>query len=241
MRLRKMMLPGVQKQAVIVTAAIRLKSLCPSLSPGATFLLGVNLPAPIMLQLPFLKAHTCMVSYDQLLLQGKTNWKSSISWLYWFARTVATQKHWLDSLQGDCLGSRCGKVASFPDWEWKFYSKPPGFPVSDHLLCFFFLIFSPYVSLCSKFLFILVFYFCVYVCVYKCVNMWIPGCMHVEARGQCWLSSSITLYLIFWARISLNLELINWLDCMASKLRDPPITTPPPVQGLQTLPPYPGF
>lgn len=36
---------------------------------------------------------------------------------------------------------------------------------------------------------------CMYTCAYRFMCMFV--CMHMEARGQCWLFSSVTLYLIF--------------------------------------------
>lgn len=43
-------------------------------------------------------------------------------------------------------------------------------------------------------------------------------CSHVEARGRCWLSSSIVLHCIFWDNLFLNLELSSCPDWLASKL-----------------------
>lgn len=43
-------------------------------------------------------------------------------------------------------------------------------------------------------------------------------CSHVEARGRCWLSSSIALHCSFGDNLLLNLELSNCPDWLASKL-----------------------
>lgn len=50
----------------------------------------------------------------------------------------------------------------------------------------------------------------VYLCAYVLTWPWVP-----EARGQCWMSSSIAFCVclfVLWEHFSLSLELISWLD-----------------------------
>lgn len=60
-----------------------------------------------------------------------------------------------------------------------------------------------------------------------CAHMWGCVCMwrHVEASGRCQVSSSVTLHLVFWISVSLNLDFTGRVAC-------PSLSTL--TQGIQT-------
>lgn len=59
---------------------------------------------------------------------------------------------------------------------------------------------------------------------FVCVGVDVHACVDPDCHRR---SSSITLNLIYWDSLSLNLDLIGWLDWMSSKLMNSPLSISP--------------